>query len=1650
MVTLEQMRASNARIPEALPAGLVAVFAGGTSGIGETTMKQFARHTVSPRIFFIGRSDRAAARLHTELMEINPAGKYRFIRSDLSLLQNVDEVSRQIKTKESAINLLFLTSGTMITGRDTFESIYYPTALNYYSRIRLIANLLPLLQKATSLRRVVTVFGGTKEGPITTDDLPGRGLAALPLRGHTASMMTLALESLALEAPDVGGRETAAEVRQFPPQRQKTEPKLKVFAGGWKLHAEFETRADNMNSRDDAKKAVDSIGRKFGFVGDDIMGQIEQWRPDIRRIIEESMLAKDRLAAHSIKTLAKNIYGSDARFVFELLQNADDNRFRRAIKRGDVPSISFLIHPNRIVVECNEDGFTKEDLSAVCAVGESTKSASHGYIGAKGIGFKSVFIAAWMVHIQSGYFSFFFRHEKGDSGLGMVLPVWKDAEEELPGPLTRMTLHLHQKGDQNELQHLRETIFQQLNDLQETCLLFLGKLKRICVSFYHDDGGLKSTKVFSVGTVDEHRVFLKTRSRQGNGPWLENKKYYHVTKHTASNLSRSVNREIPDTEEARRSSSTAEVVLAFPLTMDYKPHIEKQHVFAFLPIRESSFTINDVKLLTLVARDSENNPLFDDPISDPFLSDAYPSASRTFLEPYGLVSADHQMLLDLLQADLYKLDSKMKSSSTSQGWHSAVARITIPPGVDIPVIDPGAVSNHDRRTLFTHLGVIESSVAGVRNAIVKAYETNDGRVDMAESRAHLHYLYLTSQHNQTQIGSGGIYVWNHWTQYADLRRLDVFLPSDHPYGPDALLQPAGDAPGLAVAFLHPTYLKDVPQSLATSNLSWERWLVDFLGVRDRLRLVSRSRDSLSPTWFYVAKHRPEKLLGLLEHLWRHEGSRYIGGNNSLKAEVRGMSADMLCGLRQYLRFMEGSEPFPFLKLEETMAAEQLSAKWMFLNTNFSVGWAEDTDFFLDILRWIHRAKPDAPSLKRPQRVLDLYLAIDAKCLGAADLRAERKRVRDTFASVKEQWAELSVCRWKGPPNMTTKISLEPAYTQEYGLDQTALLSPFFQKTLSIQGVSWKDVAFELAEMKRDGDYDFEGILGLYRYMSDLRIIAFIDELRKKFETERLIFAFKNKEPGWYKTSECLWSSTAEIRGMVTLNDHYDELRDFFVDTLGVKTLTLRMVYDELCNISPQRGVDEIKNIIWSLNALLQTEPDLLDPGPLRKAHIFPVRYPNGGVSLLSADTEFAIIDRDHLAARFRDCIKLLDYTLEDVRRLKPFLQWSELEQRYLSASVKEITSFQGGPTRPISMPNRNLNRKAHALLRPRYCSAPATLQHLFRTIQVRETDGISSELSISQDGRAVSVQEAVGNLYISTPLSSENTSSFAGGARSSNLIIYVPANKTEQNFCFGSPLPASLARWLMTDPTTQIEDAVDSALITALTTLLAVDGAVVDRVLEHQGIVQLPPFEEDFETGGEDGREQVMGEEEEEEEDDSAETRDGDTLSSHCGAGRGFPPSRSAFDMSGLRDTLPGVDFAGFDGLDTVDRFRSSSRLERDKKIGAAGELYAFEILSRLNPSLPNWGWHNWPSTMRGYVRVHPDYADMPAWSGRETADITYDDAAGNLTAMLIDRGYLEREEWWDARPRYFIEVKSTTGPCAMPFFMSKHQYQRTGILKCT
>jgi hypothetical protein len=101
-----------------------------------------------------------------------------------------------------------------------------------------------------------------------------------------------------------------------------------------------------------------------------------------------------------------------------------------------------------------------------------------------------------------------------------------------------------------------------------------------------------------------------------------------------------------------------------------------------------------------------------------------------------------------------------------------------------------------------------------------------------------------------------------------------------------------------------------------------------------------------------------------------------------------------------------------------------------------------------------------------------------------------------------------------------------------------------------------------------------------------------------------------------------------------------------------------------------------------------------------------------------------------------------------------------------------------------------------------------------------------------------------------------------------------------------------------------------------------------------------------------------------------------------------------------------------------------------------------FEVLSHLNPGLPGFSRQNWQSTIRKYVTAHHEYSDMDPWNGKETTDIIYDDRDGVLTSLFIDKEYLSSEVWAERRPKYFIEVKSTTRSCETPFFMSKNQYQ--------
>lgn len=106
-----------------------------------------------------------------------------------------------------------------------------------------------------------------------------------------------------------------------------------------------------------------------------------------------------------IKVIAEA--GTDKnRFLSELLQNADDCTYTANIK----PSFRLIMNGSVLTVFYNECGFTKDNVRAITAIGESTKklllSGDDRSIGEKGVGFKSVFGVASSVEIHSNGFDF--------------------------------------------------------------------------------------------------------------------------------------------------------------------------------------------------------------------------------------------------------------------------------------------------------------------------------------------------------------------------------------------------------------------------------------------------------------------------------------------------------------------------------------------------------------------------------------------------------------------------------------------------------------------------------------------------------------------------------------------------------------------------------------------------------------------------------------------------------------------------------------------------------------------------------------------------------------------------------------------------------------------------------------------------------------------------------------------------------------------------------------------------------------------------------------------------------------------------------------------------------------------------------------------
>lgn len=470
---------------------------------------------------------------------------------------------------------------------------------------------------------------------------------------------------------------------------------------------------------------------------------------------------------------------------------------------------------------------------------------------------------------------------------------------------------------------------------------------------------------------------------------------------------------------------------------------------------------NDLRLIKDICiprprmADKRGHPLLDDPVNDLYLSSEYSKKVADVLETYGLEYLPADLFVDLLEADLRSTKSKMRAPDTTNEWHSAMAQVlsfwiefypdshpvrrlkSLPllplrngewmspmsqsfyfpaiAGVEFPqsfnlrIISLSASENPDRYTLFQHLGVSEAPIDQVRASILRYFKPRFGP-SLSDLKPYLDFLFLTHNPLKHTQDYRKMRVITDGSRSENPRITDIYLPGrDHTYSPMSLLAAQGTAPGLSVNYLHPHLMQDIPDRPSSSHPSWQRWICDSVGIRDRLRLLSPNGSAISDSFLYVLEHRPDRFLGLFEHLWPHEKSLLLR-NQTPRSQINGLDAKSLCQvnftvrlrdtwlpfkhLRNSIdRYMEHPKEFPFLIFEDLDNIQDIGTRWSFLTEYFSVGKDENVDFLLDILYYIEQSCPEPCSVSQSRKVFDLYIALYAKLAVAGDKPGARRKVR---------------------------------------------------------------------------------------------------------------------------------------------------------------------------------------------------------------------------------------------------------------------------------------------------------------------------------------------------------------------------------------------------------------------------------------------------------------------------------------------------------------------------------------------------------------------------------------------------------------------------------------------------------------------------------
>ncbi|KAK3620297.1 hypothetical protein LTR22_025653 [Elasticomyces elasticus] len=1081
----------------------------------------------------------------------------------------------------------------------------------------------------------------------------------------------------------------------------------------------------------------------------------------------------------SLQTLSEELYSTSTHFILEMIQNADDARYGSGID----PKLKMLYRQDGFLwVGCNEIGFTAQNVWAICRVRDSTKKcegSQKGYIGEKGIGFKSVFTVADKVWIKSGVLSFAFDTH---SRLGMIAPEW----EEMPLPnkqyvpeRTVFCLRIpsddgpvHTLDDEHE--DARTTVEEGLRALKPELLVFLRNLRNISIdvwtSYNIPEYGFK---IHREDTLEKGiRVTTLSHITKGVGSAVKQKTLLVFENSIAG---------MPN-EEKRPGVTETSVVLAFPVTDNDEPLIKSQDTFAFLPIRSYglTFLLQADFILTTAREDIRIKRAWNTRLVKA-AAECFVSSVREFNAtgtlkyswPQFVKSLDtasntvfkgffNKTLLPLLKRSKV-LESRQLTFEAPMTQHGRAMQV-IPPvfteaggkALFMGLAGPKSyVSPLYNRDDLAALGVQEMTATDFRDAL-HGYVTADAKTFQTR-RDEWHSKLATAICHADPSGNafraiglvplrGGKWVNKNSAATKPFFFSDLEGSTVVPSGIEVAMI---DTKAASSRPRRDLYVALDAQSLNVSRVY--EMIVMQHNTAGKESAKWKPSDVISHARFLFNATSKPTGINISGMLVAPEGAALVRPGNQLY-----MDDPQRVGVR-VSDILRGYEHAKFIdqRYFELSATQQAGPWFTFLQNELGVNTlprlADDQGTSISHeFTWIVAHKSSLLWLKLLKDNWAFYSSVvdgnsaiksffSAALVSCKD--GQLRPLKDVYTplAIKDEPLAAGVA-----PVLATSDPNDSTWTKMSSLGLNIIANAQLYLTLLKRLPRMAPMFFTVDDIKR-----------LYTALHRRTYISSeADAIKAAFKSASLVYIRLADGFAWVPLSAVSWTAPDCLIHVTPLQKLYPDLRSFFMTTLGLREGTTKDVVDRLvaCSRRTER-VDEIKNLLTYLSLKLNyakkaTEQDVIKPLLDAAIKILPVRLTNAAepVELRSvSDRSWFYSDTTKLKRAFDGRVALLDFDLIASRSMRPFLKTMGLEGRNLSAQVIDETVATGEQELRPELTERIKSKAKYIKLLGTSQSRDSTLVRL-ALLEVYSAEGLTVRRHVQWPGGIVYGEEGFGSI----------------------------------------------------------------------------------------------------------------------------------------------------------------------------------------------------------------------------------------------------------------------------------------------------------------